>query len=286
MRVALGQYAVAPTWQENLAVCGRFVRQCVSRGANLLVLPEGVLARAIDDPGLVRRAAQPLDGDYVQGVRDLTRDNSLTVVAVVHVPSDGGMVRNTSIVVRGGDLVATYQKLHLYDAFNARESRAVVPGDEVPRLVEVDGWRVGLMTCYDVRFPEAARRLALDGADLLVLPAAWVRGPMKEHHWSVNVTARALENTVYVAAVGECGPRNIGRSMVIDPLGVTLAGAGESEELLFADLSPERLAYARETLPVLKNRRYSDPVLRPAPTGADAAPHAARNHGHVWAVRA
>lgn len=265
MRVALGQYAVAAMWQENLAVCAAFVQRSVAADANLLVLPEGVLARELDNPGLVRRAAQPLDGDYVRGVRDLTSDNSITVVTTIHVPADDGRVKNTAIVVKGGELVATYQKLHLYDAFNARESRNVVAGNEVPGLIEVDGWNLGLMTCYDVRFPEAARRLALDGADLLVIPAAWVKGPLKEHHWSVNVTARALENTLYVAAVGECGPKNIGRSMVVDPLGVQIAGAGAEQELLFADLSLDRLTRARETLPVLRNMRYAEPTLRAAP---------------------
>ena len=96
----------------------------------------------------------------------------------------------------------------------------MVPGDEVPPLLEVDGLRFGMMTCYDLRFPELARRLAVDGADALLVPAAWVKGPLKEHHWEVLATARALDNTCYVVAVGECGPRNIGASMVVDPLGV------------------------------------------------------------------
>jgi deaminated glutathione amidase len=265
MRIALGQYAVAPTWQENLAVCERFVQQSLDENVDLLILPEGVLARDLADPGLVRRAAQPLDGDYVRAVRRLTQGTSLTVIAVIHVPALDGRVKNTGIVVRNGELVATYEKLHLYDAFNAKESRNVIPGDDIPEMIDVDGWKLGLMTCYDVRFPEAARRLALDGADLLVIPAAWVKGPLKEHHWSVSVTARALENTVYVAAVGECGPKNIGRSMVVDPLGVQIAEAGEEEKLLIVDLSSERLLYARAALPVLQNMRYAEPVLRPSP---------------------
>jgi len=127
----------------------------------------------------------------------------------------------------------------------------------------VAGMKVGLMTCYDVRFPELARRLVLDGADVLVLPAAWVKGPLKEMHWELLTTARALENTCYMVAVGECGPRNIGNSLVIDPLGVAIAKAPESAALVFADLDPQRIAYARSVLPVLENRCFARPELKP-----------------------
>ena len=118
------------------------------------------------------------------------------------------------------------------------------------------------MTCYDVRFPELARRLALDGAEVLVLPAAWVKGPLKEMHWELLTTARALENTCYMVAVGECGPRNIGNSLVVDPLGVAIAKAPESTALVFAELDPQRIAYARSVLPVLENRRFARPELK------------------------
>jgi predicted amidohydrolase len=165
------------------------------------------------------------------------------------------------IAIRNGEIIARYDKLHLYDAFAMQESRNVTAGNEVPPLVEVAGMKVGLMTCYDVRFPEQARRLVLDGADVLVLPAAWVKGPLKEMHWEVLVTARALENTCYMVAVGECGPRNIGNSLVVDPLGVAIAKAAEAPALVFADLDPARIAHARHVLPVLENRRFARPEL-------------------------
>lgn len=122
--------------------------------------------------------------------------------------------------------------------------------------------KVGLMTCYDVRFPELARRLAIEGAEVLVLPSAWLRGPLKEMHWEVLVTARALENTCYLVAVGECGPRNIGNSMVVDPLGVAVVKAAEAPTLLYAELDAARIAYARSVLPVLENRRFARPELK------------------------
>jgi predicted amidohydrolase len=119
------------------------------------------------------------------------------------------------------------------------------------------GLTVGLMTCYDVRFPELARLLTTAGADVLVLPAAWVRGPEKERHWELMLAARAVENTVYVVGAGECGARNIGNSMVVDPLGVVRARLSAEPGLLVAELSAERVADARRRLPVLANRRFT-----------------------------
>ncbi len=262
MKVAMGQFAVSREWQENLKTCLDLMLQAEAKGADLLVLPEGILARDIADPDLVRRAAQPLDGPFVSQVLEASRGSALTTMMTIHVPANNeGKVWNILVAIRDGAVIAQYRKLHLYDAFSMKESTNVVPGDEVPPLVEVAGMQVGLMTCYDVRFPEQARRLVLDGAEVLVLPAAWVKGPLKEMHWDVLVTARALENTCYMVAVGECGERNIGNSKVIDPLGVTIAAAAEAPALVFAELDPARIVHARAVLPVIENRRFDKPVL-------------------------
>jgi len=261
MKVASGQFAVSREWQENAAICTDLMAQALAGGADLLVLPEGVLARDIADPDLVLKAAQPLDGPFLKEIYAASRGNSLTTMMTVHVPTDDGKALNVLLAIRNGEIIARYDKLHLYDAFAMQESRNVTAGNEVPPLVEVAGMKVGLMTCYDVRFPEQARRLALDGAEVLVLPAAWVKGPLKEMHWEVLVTARALENTCYMVAVGECGPRNIGCSLTVDPLGVAIARAAEAPMLLFAELEPARVAHARSVLPVLENRRFSRPEL-------------------------
>jgi predicted amidohydrolase len=261
MRVALGQFAVAKVWQENADTCVRLISEAVAGGADLLVLPEGILARDITDPALVRKSAQPLDGPFMAQLLAASRGHGLTIMMCVHVPTDGERVHNNLVTLRDGAIVSQYHKLHLYDAFTGRESTNVVPGDVVPDLVEVDGLKLGPMTCYDLRFPELARRLAVDGADVLVLPAAWVKGPGKEAHWDVLVTARALDNTCYVVAVGECGERNIGASMVVDPLGVAVVKAGEGPCLVFAEIEPARIAHARKVLPVLANRRFVRPEL-------------------------
>ena len=178
-------------------------------------------------------------------------------------------VSNVFVVIRDGALIATYRKLHLYDAFAARESDTVSPGTELPPIVEIDGWHVGVMTCYDVRFPEVARSLAVRGADVIIVSAAWVCGRLKERHWKLMTAARALENTCYVLACSEVSARNIGCSRVIDPLGEVIAQAGDGQGeaggqagMLIARLHREVLESARRTLPVLENRRFADPQLR------------------------
>jgi predicted amidohydrolase len=263
MRVALGQFAVGKVADENARTCADLMQRAHAGGAELLVLPEGVLARDITDPGIVRRSAQPLDGPFVTQLLEAGRGNRLTTLFAVHVPAPDGRVWNTLVAIRAGAIIARYRKLHLYDAFSTKESANVIAGDAIPPLLDVGGLKVGLMTCYDVRFPELARRLAIDGADLIALPTAWLRGSLKEMHWEVLVTARALENTVYVAAAGECGERNIGASMVVDPLGIVVARAGEAPALVFAEVDPARLEHARKALPVLQNRRFARPELAP-----------------------
>ena len=262
MKVAMGQFAVTREWQDNAATCIRLMHQAAEAGAHLLVLPEAVLARDIHDPDMALKAAQPLDGPFVSQLLAASRGNALTTMVGVHVPTAAGRALNVLLVLRNGEIVVRYDKLHLYDAFAAQESRNIDAGEAIPPLVDVAGMKVGLMTCYDVRFPELARRLALDGAEVLVLPAAWVKGPLKERHWEVLVTARALENTCYMVAVGDCGIRDIGQSLVVDPLGVAIAKAAEAPALVFAELDPARVAHARSILPVLENRRFARPELR------------------------
>ncbi|WP_166162876.1 deaminated glutathione amidase [Chelativorans oligotrophicus] len=262
MKVALGQFAAANEWRRNAETATAIMAKAKNAKCDLLVLPEGILARDITDPDIVLKAAQPLDGPFMTEMLRASEGSQMTTMFCIHVPIEGETrVHNVLVALRDGKIIAAYRKLHLYDAFAALESTHVMPGTAIPDLVEVAGFKVGLMTCYDVRFPELARHHAVAGADVLALPAAWVRGPGKEHHWETLVTARALENTCYVIAVGECGPRNIGASMIVDPLGVVTHRAGEDPTLIFADIERGRLTHARSALPVLANRQFAQPQL-------------------------
>ena len=261
MIVALGQFAVSTDWQKNAARCVRYMQDAACQGASLLVLPEAALATDIQDPLWVIREAQPLDGPFMRQLLIASAALPLTTVLTLHVPAEAGRVYNLLVVLHQGQIIAQYRKLHLYDAFSMKESTHVQAGHELPPVIEVAGVQVGVMTCYDLRFPEVAKSLALRGAELLVVPAAWVKGPYKVSHWETLVQARALDTTCFVAAVSECGPRNIGCSRLVDPLGNLIAHAAEAPTLVVAALSLAQLRQVREVLPVLANSRFVPPAL-------------------------
>ncbi|MXG88987.1 hydrolase [Nocardioides sp. YIM 123512] len=240
----------------------------VGDGADLVVLPEAA-ARDFGPAGSdVSAYAETLDGPFASEVARLAADRTTTVVAGMFERSDDPARPWNTLVVRGA-AEAAYRKIHLYDSFGYRESDALTAGRLEPVVVEVpargDGaaepFRVGLMTCYDLRFPEHARLLVDGGAEVLVVPSAWVAGSRKLDHWRTLVRARAIENTVYVVAAAQSGPRYTGHSLVVDPLGDVLAEAGEGDETLGATLERDVLDDARRTNPSLANRRLPPTAL-------------------------
>ena len=263
LRVALGQFFVQPESGTNLTIVTELIDRADQGGAGLLLLPEGIIARKPGDNTWPVTHREPLDGPFVSGLLKASVGKTVTVVCTVQIalPNEKRYA-NDLLVVRDGKILLCYRKLHLYDAFNARESDNAVAGNAVPALVDVGPFRCGFMTCYDIRFPELARSLALSGATLLVVPAAWVRGPLKEMHLDINIRARALENTCYLAAVSECGPVNVGQSKIADPYGVVVAQCGTANQLLFADIDAKTVEACRGSLPVLKNCRFAAPHLK------------------------
>lgn len=261
MFVAAGQFVVSPVWENNAPVCVSLMAQAAGRGVSLLVLPEGILARDDTDIDLPIRAAQPLDGAFMTRLQEESAHNTMTTIFTVPVPSTPGRVVNMLVALRAGNIVARYAKVHLYDAFSMQESERTDAGTVIAPVLDVEGFKVGLMTCYDLRFPDMALALALQGADVLVLPTGWTRGLLKEQQWSTLLAARALDTTCYMIAAGECGNRNIGQSRIIDPLGVTIAAAADRPALIVAEIFRERIDQVREQLPLLQQRRFAPPQL-------------------------
>ena len=250
LRVVVVQEASGLDPDENRARLSDLVPQ----DSDLVVLPEA-FARDFGEAGSdVGPFAEPLPGPFTDAVEKVAVDRGTTVVAGMFERSADPARPSNTLVVRGA-ATAAYRKIHLYDAFGYRESDALTPGPLEPVTVDLDGFRLGLMTCYDLRFPELARALVDRGADVLVVPAAWVAGPRKVDHWRTLVRARAIENTVYVVAAGQPGPRYTGHSMVVDPLGDVLAEAEEGPAVLRATLTRTALDEARATNPSLANRR-------------------------------
>ncbi|CAN5128026.1 carbon-nitrogen hydrolase family protein [soil metagenome] len=224
---------------------------------DLVVFPE-VFARDFGKPGSdVAPYAESLDGPFVDRLTQLAHVADLTVVAGMFERSaDPERPYNTLVAVAPDGLAASYRKIHLYDSFGYRESDRLLAGALEPVVLEVGGFWVGLMTCYDLRFPELARALVERSAEILVVPAAWVAGERKVAHWRTLVIARAVENTVYVAAVGQPGPRYTGHSMVVAPSGEVLVELdADADEVACSGLSRGLLDEVRGTNPSLANRR-------------------------------
>lgn len=258
MRISVGQFGPTGDIAENLQVLGRLTARAAAEGAALAVLPEeSMLSQGGLQGGSLAAAAAGGWEEFTAGVQALAREHGVAVIAGGYEPGEADRPFNTLLAVdRTGAVLGTYRKLHLYDAFHHRESDTVTPGDGGPVQVRIGEMAVGLLTCYDLRFPELSRALAVGGADVLVVPAAWFAGEHKVEHWCTLLTARAVENTVWVAAADTCSDATVGHSRIIDPWGVPVAALrDEREALVTAEVGRERLDEVRSVLPVLANRR-------------------------------
>jgi deaminated glutathione amidase len=275
VRVAVGQFAAGTDKAANLAAVAGLVHDAATAGASIAVLPENSMYSDATPGAEARAWAEPLDGPFARELSRLARTAGLTVVAGMteSVPRDARASNTLLAVSETGEQLGVYRKVHLYDAFGYRESDRIKPAAHAtPLTFACDGISFGAMTCYDLRFPEMARRLVDAGADALLLPAAWVAGPAKEDHWVTLARARAIENTAWMLAAGQTGPVCAGQSMIVDPMGVVLASAGEAPGIAVAELDQARLEKVRQSNPSLTNRRFTViPIEEPVPAARRAA---------------
>ncbi len=257
--VAVCQFAPTASRAANRERIAERVAAAAARGATLVVLPEysSYFVNPLDETLVAN--AETLEGEFVQTLRAVAAEYGVVVVAgLVEKADDAHRVRNAVVAVRGEGILAVYRKQHLYDAFGQAESDWVEPGEVGEAATfELGGLRFGLMTCYDLRFPEVARTLVDADADVLVVPAEWVRGPLKEHHWTTLLAARAIENTVYVVSADHPAPIGVGRSQIVGPHGVVLAGLASEEGIAVAPVERAVIDRVRETNPSLRMRRYT-----------------------------
>jgi len=225
-------------------------------GARLVVFPEGAMCDFGEKADDLHSVAEPLDGRFVTSLSELATRHRTTVVAGMFEKIPGErLIHNTAVVVDSvKGLIGAFHKRHLFDAFGEVESERFRAGEEDPLQVEVDGFRAAVVICYDMRFASYIERAADQGAELLLAPAAWVAGPLKEEHLSVVARARAIDNTMYIAVGGHSGVGYTGRSTIVDPLGAQIAGLGDGDGVALAEISHERLKEARTRLPVLAQR--------------------------------
>jgi deaminated glutathione amidase len=260
----------------NLASADRLTRAAAAAGAQLVVLPEKW--PCLGTPEQTAAGAEPFDGPTLAWARATARELGIDLVAgsFAERVEDRDRGSNTSVHVGpDGEVAAAYRKLHMFDVEvggrTYRESEHEAPGDEVVLSTTAGGVELGLSVCYDLRFPELYRILAVRGARVLIVPAAFTLATTREH-WEVLLRARAIEDQCFVVAanqIGEHAPgiRSGGRSMIVDPWGVVLAQAPDTETFALAELDLERQAEIRRTLPSLANRRprayrWPEEVLR------------------------
>ena len=264
MRVAAVQLTSTADFTANLESADRLTRAAASDGAQLVVLPEkwSALGRGDD----LVAGAQPLDGPAIAWARATARELGIDLVAgsISERVADDERLRNTSVHVGpDGELRASYRKVHMFDVVVDgtvyHESEHEEPGEELVVSATADGVELGLSICYDVRFPELYRILAIRGARVFTVPAAFTV-PTTRDHWEILLRARAIEDQAFVVAanqIGEHAPglRSGGRSMIVDPWGIVLAHAPDRECHIVAELDLEAQARMRRDLPALANRR-------------------------------
>ncbi len=261
--VALVQLDASDDVDANIAAATALADEAAAGGARLVALPEYLQFRG-PDAGF-RASARPVPGPFTDPFAEVARRHSawILVGSLAETSADPERPYNTSVLIApDGSIAATYRKIHLFDvAVDAgpvdTESARVTAGD-TPVCVDVDGVGIGLSICYDLRFPELYRRLALAGAEVLTVPANFTERTGRDH-WEVLLRARAIENGAWVLAPsqigGPTGSPAFGRSMIIDPWGTVIAQAGDGVGIIRADVETDRVAAVRRQIPVLANRR-------------------------------
>lgn len=264
MRVAAVQLNSTADSAANLATADRLTRAAAADGARLIVLPEKWTAIGSDEE--LQAAAETLDGPAIQWARAVARELDVDLVAgsIVERVAAQQKLANTSVHVDPrGDVRAVYRKIHMFDVEVAgrtyRESDVEEPGEEIVVSETADGVELGLSICYDLRFPELYRILAVRGVRVIALPAAFTLATTRDH-WEPLLRARAIENQAFVIAANQVGShpggyRSGGRSMIVDPWGIVIAQAPDGEGHISADLDLERQRDIRAQLPALANRR-------------------------------
>jgi predicted amidohydrolase len=260
--VAIVQMRSSEDKMENLELSVGFIREAAKKKSNLICFPEFQMAYSPVSQSanqLSEIAESVNDGNFITTLRKAAKVNKISIISTIYEKSNRGFdnrVYDTVVLIDNkGGISSVYRKLHLYDALGFKESDRMMAGNIIEKPVKTLVGNIGLMICYDIRFPEMSRILTVKGANVLVLPSAWVHGVMKEEHWQTLLKARAIENGLYIIAPDQVGNIFSGRSMAVDPFGVVLLDMGNREGMEVVEIDKSRVQKVRELLPLLKNRR-------------------------------
>ena len=258
-KIAIAQVQSDTDKAKNLKKALHLLDEAKRQGAELVAFPEFLMAfsPASQSAAELTTVAESVDGPFIAALRKSAGEVKLGVLAAIYETSPiTHRVYDTAVWLdSAGNIASVYRKLHLYDAFGFKESDKFHPGADIAPLINFADAHCGTMICYDLRFPELARLLTLDGANILFAPSGWVQGDLKVEHWQTMIKARALENGCFVIAPNQVGNIYTGHSMAVDPLGRTLVDLQEREGLAVVDIDLALVKEVREKLPLLQNRR-------------------------------
>ncbi|MGN0301652.1 MAG: carbon-nitrogen hydrolase family protein [Anaerotardibacter sp.] len=244
-----------PQNETVLEMVERWIVRAKNQGVQLLVFPESLMTRYEIEIGAFRAAAQSLDGPYASSINEMAARYGMWIVYTVNEESSEGKPFNTVVLVDdSGCVKSVYRKVHLFDTDFTKESDRMMQGCELSAPVDTPFGKIGLSICYDLRFPEVARTLALQGCQILINPAAWVDGRLKADQWKTLLQARAIENEIFVCGVSRVDEGYIGQSCIVGPDGVVHAAGGVTEELVVATISCDDIDRVRRVMPCLDHR--------------------------------
>ncbi len=246
----------------NLAHSLKLINEASKKKARLICFPEFQMAYSPPQQKSesLHKIAEKITGNFVSTLSNSAKQNRINIIAtlyeIINTNDKNHKVFDTGVIINElGKLQSIYRKVHLYDALGFKESEKLLAGSIIEKPSKTSVGKLGLLICYDMRFPEISRILTVNGANILVSPSAWVAGFMKREHWEIMVRARAIENGVYVLAPNQVGNIYCGHSMAVDPFGATIIDMENREGIAFIDIDCSKIDTTRRTLPLLTNRR-------------------------------
>jgi predicted amidohydrolase len=276
VEVAIVQMKSSVNKNDNLKFSLEQIKETRKKKAKIICFPEFQMAFSPNSQSTkdLFSISELIDGNFVSELRKSAKENDIHVIGTIYERSTKDSdkinkslnnkknsdsqycVYDTVVFINNkGILVSHYRKLHLYDALGFQESKKLLAGNKLFSPVDSPLGKLGILVCYDLRFPELGRLLAIEGSNALVAPSGWVQGAMKEDHWLTMCKARSIENGVYLIAPNQVGNIFCGHSLIIDPFGVVVLDMGNREGVEIIDLDLDRIGLVRNDLPLLKNRR-------------------------------
>jgi predicted amidohydrolase len=259
MKVAVVQFKALTSKENNLKKIVSYISKASSKNAVLCAFPEFMMfyTNSSQTPKQLADLAETINGNFITTIAKAAKIYQIQVIGSFYEKSrKKNRVYDTAFVInKSGKVISTYRKIHLYDALGFKESDKMISGSKITKPVKTSVGKIGMMICYDLRFPEMARSLAVSGSEILVVPSAWVKGNMKEEHWITINKTRAIENGCYVIAPDQVGNIYCGRSLVIDPYGKILLDMKKKNGIGYVNIDLNKVKQTRKILPLLKNRR-------------------------------